>query len=237
MERLKTGIEGLDELMQGGIPAASTVLISGGAGCGKTILGMQYIYNGASQFNEPGVYVALEANVKNIVWNMESFNWDIKKLQGKNLMRVYRLNLGYEKDPDKMLDKINAELKVITDLVEEIQAKRLVIDSVAAFGMWFESSARLRSTLFNFVDKLKELNCTTLMTTETSGGREDYSSFGVEDFVADGVIALYFSPPNRSVFVKKMRGTNQSKSVHPFEITSTGIKVHSKDTIMWESIK
>src|SRR3989338_1781167 len=112
MERLKTGIEGLDELMQGGIPAASTVLISGGAGCGKTIFGMQYIYNGASQFNEPGVYVALEANVKNIIWNMESFSWDIKKLQGKNLMRVYRLNLGYEKDPDKMLDKINAELKV-----------------------------------------------------------------------------------------------------------------------------
>lgn len=60
---------------------------------------------------------------------------------------------------------------------------------------------------------------------------------GVEEFVVDGIVALYFSPPNRSIFVKKMRGTNQSKYIHPFEITGSGVTINPKDRVMWDSIK
>ena len=237
MERVKTGIEGLDELIQGGIPEGSAVLVSGGSGTGKTIFGTQFIYNGATLYNEPGIYVSLETNLKNIIWNMENFNWDIRSLQERNLMKIYRLNIGYAKTREEVIQRVDEELNTISQLVKEINAKRLVIDSVAAFGIWFDSPALVRSVLFEFVDRLKNLGCTTILTTETRGGRREFSAFGVEEFIADSVIALYFTPPHRSIFIKKMRGTNHSKIPHPFEITSRGIVVNAQDRVLWESIK
>jgi KaiC/GvpD/RAD55 family RecA-like ATPase len=238
MRRVRTGIEGLDPLIEGGIPEGSSVLVSGGAGTGKTIFATQFIYNGAKDYGEPGIYVSTETNLKNIVWNMQNFNWDIRKLQEKNLMKTYRLNLArlrHGEDVEEMLDK---ELVIISQMVKEINAKRLVVDSVTSFGIWFEGAARIRALLFEFTDRLKNLNCTTLLTTETQGGRRQFSAFGIEEFVVDGVIALYFTPPNRSIFVKKMRGTNHSKIIHPFEIVANkGIVVNPKDRVLWESIK
>ncbi len=237
MNRIKTGIEGLDELIQGGIPEGSCVLVAGGSGTGKTIFGMQFIYNGAAMYNDPGVYVSIETNLKNIIWNMENFNWDIRDLQEKNLMKIYRLNIGYAKTREEVQQRVDEELNTISQLVKDMNAKRLVIDSVTAFGIWFESPALVRSLLFEFADRLKNLGCTTLLTTETRGGRREFSAFGVEEFVSDGVIALYFTPPHRSIFVKKMRGTNHSKIPHPFEITDRGIVVNPHDRVLWESIK
>jgi len=237
MERVKTGINGLDELVEGGVPKGSSFLVAGGTGTGKTIFAMQYLYRGALDYKEPGLLVTLETNLKNIVWNMESFRWDIRSLQERNMMRIYRLNLSNIDDTKEMRKKIDDELKVISKLVEEIGAKRLAIDSITALGIWVPEQARIRSMLYQFTDKLKDLDCTTLLTTETSGNKTEYSSLSVEEFVVDGVIGLYFSSPNRSIFVKKMRGTNQSKYVHPFEITGNGILVNPKDRVMWDSIK
>jgi len=237
MERVKTGIDGLDELIQGGIPEGSAVLVSGGAGTGKTIFSMQFAYNGAALYNEPGIYVSLETNLKNIIWNMENFNWDIRSLQESNLMKIYRLNISYAKTREEVIQRVDEELNTISQLVKEINAKRLVIDSIAAFGVWFDSPALIRALLFEFADRLKNMGCTTMLTTETRGGRREFSAYGVEEFVADGVIALYFTPPHRSIFVKKMRGTDHSKIPHPFEITERGIVVNPQDRVLWESIK
>ncbi len=237
MRRVPTGIEGLDELIQGGIPEGSAILVSGGSGTGKTIFGMQFVYNGALMYNEPGIYVSIETNLKNIIWNMENFNWDIRSLQERQLMKIYRLNITYAKTREEVIHRVDEELNTIAQLVKEINAKRLVVDSVAAFGIWFDSPALIRSILFEFVDRLKNLGCTTVLTTETKGGRREFSAFGVEEFVTDGVIALYFTPPHRSIFVKKMRGTNHSKIPHPFEITNRGIVVNPRDSVLWESIE
>src|SRR3989338_11646431 len=125
MNRVKTGIKGLDELIQGGIPEGSTVLISGGAGTCKTILGMTYIYEGAKQYKEPGLYVTLEENKRNIMWNMQSFSWDIKPFEEKNLIKIYKLNLNPK---DSVEVQVDAELKEISKIVKEIGAKRLVVD-------------------------------------------------------------------------------------------------------------
>ncbi|MFH1225030.1 MAG: ATPase domain-containing protein [Candidatus Diapherotrites archaeon] len=237
MRRIKTGIPGLDELVQGGVPEGSSVLVGGGSGCGKTILGMQYIYQGALDFSEPGIFITLEGNVKNIAWNMASFKWDIKKLQDRNLMRIYRLNLENIKDDGDAGAQIDAELGTISDMAGEIGAKRLAVDSTSAFAVWLKDEGTLRNALFKFTNALKDLNCTTLLTSETKGDKTQFSTFGIEEFVADGIIALYFTPPHRSLFVRKMRGTNHSKTVHPFEITERGIVVQPKDEIMWEAIK
>lgn len=234
VERVQTGIEGLDKILEGGFPRGSTILLSGGAGTLKTITATQYIYNGAKLYNEPGIFVTVEESVKNIGWNIESFSWDIKSLEGKNMMKLYRLKLDPARDIKIQIDE---ELKIISDLIKKIGAKRLAIDSTTAFGIWVRETSDLRYLLYKFADGLKELGCTTLLTAETKGGKVDFSAFGVEEFVADGVLALYFVPPNRSVFVRKMRGTNHSKKIHPIELSKTGIEVRHKDEVLWESIK
>ena len=234
MERVKSGIPGLDDLVEGGFPKGASILVSGGAGTCKTIIGMQFIYNGAMDYGEPGLYVTVETNLKNIVWNMEGFNWDIRKLQEKNLMRVYRLQFDVTKD---LAEQISVQLDTITSIVKQMKAKRLVIDSTTAFGIWIDDMGKLRNTLFTFTDAIKDLGCTTLLTAETKGGKMDFSAFGIEEFITDGVIALYFTPPNRSIFIRKMRGTAHSKRIHPFEITKKGVEVKSKDELIWEAIK
>jgi len=236
LERVKTGIPGLDELVSGGIPKGSNVLIAGGAGTGKTILATQYLYNGATQYGEAGLFVTLEGNVRDIAWNMESFQWDIKSLQDQNLLTIYRLNLESARNKELVVQKIEEQLAEIEREVKEIDAKRLVIDSTTVFGAYIDPNF-LRTTLFRFGDKLKNLGCTTLLTSETAPTKNSFSAFGVEEFVSDGIIALYFTPPNRSIFVRKMRGTTHDKNPHPFDINETGVSVNSRDKIIWEAIK
>jgi KaiC/GvpD/RAD55 family RecA-like ATPase len=234
MERVKSGIKGLDELIGGGFPLGSTILLSGGPGTGKTIFGLSYLYNGAKFYNEPGLYITLEENLKNIVWNMETFGWDIAALQSMGKFKIYKMNLHTEDNVEKQIEE---ELKVIARLVKQMGCKRLVIDSSTAFGLWVPDIGKVRYLLYTFADSLKDFGCTTILISETKDSKTDYSAFGVEEFVSDGVIVLYFTPPNRNIFIRKMRGTNHSKSVHPFLITDMGIEVRSRDEVSWEALK
>ncbi|MCX6798567.1 MAG: AAA family ATPase [Candidatus Diapherotrites archaeon] len=235
MQRVATGIPGLDPLLNGGIPQGSSVLIGGASGTGKSILAMQYIYESALK-GEPGLFVTTESGVKNIAWDMQSFNWDINSLQEKKMMAINRMNLGYANDARVVVERIKEELDLIARAVNDMHAQRLAIDSTTSFAVWMEKT-EFRPKLFEFLDWLKDLNCTTIFTAETSGAKTDFSAYGVEEFVADGVIALYFTPPNRSIFVRKMRGTAHDKNVHPFEITNRGIEIKPREQVLWEAIK
>ena len=234
MERTSTGIRGFDELVQGGFPTGSTVLVAGGAGTGKTIFALSYLYSGAKDEDEPGLYITLEGNLKNIVWNMETFGWNIKPLQDSGKFKIYKLNIHTDENVQRQIEE---ELKVIAKIVKDMKCKRLVVDSTTALGVWITEQGRMRHLLFSFADSLKDLGCTTILVAETRGGKTDFSAFGVEEFVVDGVVSLYFTPPHRSIFVRKMRGTNHSKTVHPFKISESGIEVKPRDEIMWEALK
>lgn len=236
MERTKTGIPGLDELLNGGIPKGSNVLVTGGAGTGKTILTTQYLYEGALKYGESGVFVTLEGNIRDIAWNMESFQWDIKSLQDQGMFTIYKMSMGFANQKETIEDRLAEELKEIEREVKDINAKRLVIDSTTVFGAYLEPSM-LRTTLFKLADSLKTFGCTTLLTAETQATKNNFSSFGVEEFVVDGVIALYFTPPNRSLFVRKMRGTPHDANPHPLTIGGNGISVNPRDNIIWDAIK
>lgn len=234
MERVATGVVGFDELVDGGFPLGSTILLSGGSGTGKTIFALTYLYEGAKSFNEPGLFITLEGNLKNIVWNMETFGWDIKPLQDSNKFKIYKMNLHSHENVEMQIEE---ELRVIAKLVKEMGCKRLVVDSTTALGVWIPDQGRIRHLLYSFADSLKELGCTAILIAETHGGKTDFSAFGVEEFIVDGVVSLYFVPPNRSIFVRKMRGTNHSKTAHPFNITEAGFEIKPRDEIMWEAIK
>ena len=212
----------------------SSVLIAGGAGTGKTILSSQYVYKGAEQYNEPGIYIILEEGATNLWWNMKSFHWNLTKYEGEGLIKLYRIGLV---KPKEFAEKFDKEIDVIKDMVTKMNAKRLVIDSTTAFGMWMPSSSEMRHCLFKLADELKELKCTTLFTAETMGHRDEFSRFGVEEFITDTVIALYFKPPMRAIHVHKMRGSDHDKKVHPYTITEAGLTVTPKEEILWESLR
>ncbi len=222
----------MDELIEGGFPEGSAVLLSGGTGTGKTIFSMQFVYNGASRFNEPGIYITVEEGPTNIWWNMQNFGWDITSLTKQGLMKIYKMNLT-----QRTVESIEEEIGRIADMVEQMGARRLVIDSTTAIGVWLPDPASIRYTIYKLVSELKKLDCTSLLVAETKGGKTDFSAFGVEEFVADGVIALYFVPPHRALFVRKMRGTKHSVKVHPFNIGKTGIVVRPRDELLWEAIR
>src|SRR3989338_266656 len=233
IDRVKTGIPGLDEILDGGIQCNASVVLAGGPGCGKTILAQQFIYNGAAQLREPGIFITAQTDIQNIVWDMQNFKWNFKALQDKNLVRIERVQFDTKADVSMQVEE---QLTLIGNMVKEIGAKRLVIDSLTAMGMWIDDRGTLRNTIFQFLSEVKKLGCTTLLTAETSGDKNEFGSFNVEQYVADGIIALYFVPPNRGIFVRKMRGTNHSKKVHPLEITEDGIVVKNKDEILWQSL-
>ncbi len=234
MNRISTGIPGLDELVEGGFPEGSSILVSGGPGCGKSIFSLQYLYHGAKNLSEPGVYITLEEGPHNLWWNMQRFKWELLPLEKDNLLKIYKF------DPTPGVTgaaDVEAQTKRIVDKARELKAKRLVIDSITAFTFWFKSTSDIRYAIYNLIEELRKINCTTILTCETSGKKTALSRFGVEEFLVDGVVAMHFMPPHRSLYVRKMRGTSHNALIHPMYITDRGIEVNAREEILWEAIK
>lgn len=233
MARVPSGITGLDELIEGGFLEGANILVSGGFGTGKTIFATQFIYKGAEQYKEPGIYITMEEGATNLWWNMRSFRWNFTKYEQEGLIKVYRVGLI---DPQEFGKRFKEETERIKKMVDEMDAKRLVIDSTTAFAMWMGPESQIRYSLFKLADELKELKCTTIMTSETGGARDQYSRFGVEEFISDGVISLYFMPPQRVMFIRKMRGTHHDQKIHPCTISNNGLEIFPREEVLWESL-
>ncbi len=249
LKRVPTGIPGLDEIIQGGFPQGSTILVSGGAGTGKTIFALQYIYAGAALYNEPGVFITFEETPKNILWNLQNFGWDYASLSKQKLMKIYRVTID---SPQKFAQTWEQQIDGIINMVKEMGAQRVALDSITALGMmiaekvvdhegtelWMGNALAVRSMIKELSDRLKELDVTSIFTAGTKEDKKtEFSSFGVEEFIVDGVIRLYYIPPRRALFVRKMRGTEHSHRVHPMTISNKGIEIHSHDEILWEALK
>jgi len=234
MARVKSGIPGLDELLEGGFLESSSVLISGGAGTGKTILSTEFVYKGAKEYDEPGIYITMEEGATNIWWNMKNFKWDVTSLEQENMLKIYKVGMI---NPQDFAQDFEKEINKIKNMVDDMGAKRIVIDSTTAFGMWMGNTSKIRHSLFRLSEELKDIDTTSLLTAEAPEGKNQFSRFGVEEFVTDGVIALYFKPPQRAMFIRKMRGTDHDKKPHPFEITSSGVQVDPKQEVLWESLE
>ena len=246
IERVHTGIPGLDHVLEGGFPKGARVLLAGGAGCGKTICCGQYLYKGATKFGEPGVYVSTEEPPSEFKANMLRFGWDFKKLENEkkigmvdavyqrveseiteqaeisNHQSEYDLNLT---EPS-ILYNLRSKLSEVKILVEQLGATRLVVDSLPGFGFRVTDLNTLREIFLEVGLLLKDVGCTTLMTTEIVEGSGLISRFGIEEFLATGVMVLSLvrqSSPIRKLFVRKMRGTSHSLNDYAFAIGPDGI--------------
>jgi KaiC/GvpD/RAD55 family RecA-like ATPase len=222
MERVKSGIPGLDDLIEGGFPKNSVILLTGTCGTGKTIMGIQFLWYGA-QNGENGVFISFEEPIEQIKANAKAFGWDLDKMEKEGKIIFVRY------DPFHVEDIID----LIEINVRKNNAKRVVIDSISALNMYIRDLPEIRRTIFNLVTILYKLGCTTLMISEMLSNQQELSRFGVEEFLADGVVVLYYRKVDaqfaRALTVWKMRGTNHSQKLHPYAITENGIVVYSRE--------
>jgi KaiC/GvpD/RAD55 family RecA-like ATPase len=225
IERVVSGVKGLDELTRGGFPKWSTILVSGTPGTGKTILSIQFLVNGAIQQNEKGVYISMEEDVNRIKKYMHAaFGWELDELEKKKKVLFIKSEL-YDFEAFKNLIETN---------VEKIGAERIVIDPLTVISLFFERPLEIRRSLIDLDKLLKRLCCTTLLTCEIPEGSNAISSFGIEEFIADGIIVLSYYPgvKPRGITIRKMRATDHDTDIHPFEIKSKkGIVIYPTEKL------
>ena len=218
MNRIQSGIQGLDKIIGGGIPEKDIILLSGECGVGKSIFGMQFLTGS----KDPGIYVSFEDEVERIADTAAGFGWDVKAMHKANKLRVLRY------DPFKLEDII----EVVESYIREIKAKRVVLDSISALGMYLTDVPELRRMMLQMESILRKNNCTAVLVSEIIPGQGGISRFGVEEFVTDGVIVLkkYMAAGEykRGLTVMKMRGTEHSNAIHSYDITKSGITVGAK---------
>jgi len=236
MERVKTGIPGLDDLLNGGLPKGSITLLSGPSGSLKTLLSGQYIYRGVTDYNEPGVYITLEERADGIRKAMSSFNMDFKKYEDER--KITLLDMGDMRRKSLFqLDKSTPTftspmlMKALGDMSKNIKFNRLVIDSLSILGVLYDNPAVMREDLFRLVEYIRDINCTSLLISEVEERYKDtmVSRFGSEEFLCDGVILLGYTRTagefKRWVSVRKMRLSSHDSDMHKLRVTESGVEV------------
>ncbi|MBI2597595.1 MAG: ATPase [Candidatus Diapherotrites archaeon] len=242
MKRVKTGIKGLDEITDGGFPEKRTVLLSGACGTGKTIFSMQYIFQGATKYSEPGIFVTLDERPDLIKEDMLRFGWDLQKLKEQDMVHMVDASLAKIGIPSEEefsmpatgfdLDKLLLEILRVS---KRIGAKRVAIDSLSSLGMNFENEFEARKAILKISYLLMRIGVTSIITSEIGHGSKRFGKYGVEEYVVDGVIVLNYmglgAQSNRTLHIRKMRATKHSEQVHPMEITDSGITVKKVESL------
>ncbi len=240
LERVKSGIPGFDELCNGGILRGRSYLVSGTSGAGKSIFCRQYLYKGATEFDESGILVTTEEMPEEIREDSLAFGWDFEKLEEENKIAIIdstSVKIGLpskEKYVDLRPFDMRSLISQIISVQKEINAKRAIVDSTTAMAFYLDSPSKIRIELLRLVSTLNILGLTSLLTCEITD-EKNLSRFGVEQFVVDGVIALYYQRTEnvrvRSIEIYKMRGTPHSTKMHPYDITPRGIEVHPYEEV------
>jgi KaiC/GvpD/RAD55 family RecA-like ATPase len=223
LERVTTGIHGLDEIIGGGIPRNHLMLVTGNCGTGKTIFCSQYIHHGMSKCRENGIYLSFEEPAESFKENLGVFGWDFDKYEKEGRFSFIRY------DPYHIEDVFD----ILESTIRETKASRVVVDSISALGLHVKDEGELRNMIFNLSTILRKLNCTSVLVSEIVPGSEGISRYGVEEFVSDGVLVLYYeriaSSFSRAMQVWKMRGSSHSEKLHPYKIATNGITVYPKE--------
>jgi circadian clock protein KaiC len=224
---VETGVRGLDEILTGGIPRGHCVLLAGSCGTGKTVLCQQFLFNGANN-GESGVYISLAEPSDKIRKNMSSFTFCDEKAIEDGRVRIIDMTQDVRL---KGLDFENVEglVEVVKDIIVETNAKRVVIDSITALCENIGDKAKIRDFILEMGFQLMYLGCTTIMISEIPPQTFKYSVYGIEEFIADGVILLTdFERKGdliRALQVIKMRGVAHSRNKQVMKILDEGVNL------------
>ncbi|MFB3763727.1 MAG: circadian clock protein KaiC [Methanotrichaceae archaeon] len=227
LEKSPTGIKGLDEITDGGLPKGRPTLICGSAGSGKTLLSMQFLSEGASKYNEPGVFVAFEETADELTKNFNSLGFDLGKLQEQNKILVDYIYIDSNEIEETGEYDLEGLFIRLGSAIDAIGAKRIVIDTIEVLFSGFSNEAILRSELRRLFRWLKIKGVTAIITGEQ--GEKTLTRYGLEEYVADCVILLDNRMENqiatRRMRIIKYRGSSHGMNEYPFMIEKDGISV------------
>lgn len=223
MEKVQLYIQGLDEILKGGVKADSTILLTGPPGTGKSIGAFQFIYNGAKN-GIPGLYIVSEENALSLRECMSSLGFKIDELEKKGLITIVEQQVTGGR-----IISIEAPIRII----KKKKIKRVVMDSLTLFEFVYGTNLNeFRKGIISFIKKMKEANVTLITTAERSSVDHDNFKSKPEDFLFDGLIFLSKvrkgSNFERVLHVGKMRGQDHLLGIFPFQIGNKGIKVFPK---------
>lgn len=229
VKKIQTRIEGFDDISRGGLPKGRTTLVSGTSGTGKTLLAIQFLYNGIIEFDEPGVFVTFEESPNDIIQNAMSFGWDLQKQMDNR--KLFILDASPDPEGHDIAGEfdLSALIERIQYAIRKYQAKRVAIDSVTAIFQQYDAAGVVRREIFRLTARLKHIGVTTITTTERVEEYGPVARFGVEEFVSDNVVilrnVLEGERRRRTLEILKLRGTSHMKGEYPFTMTDNGISI------------
>ena len=230
IDRTDVGIDGLDEMILGGIPSRSLVSVIGGAGTGKTTFALQFL-NEALESGGKGIYITLEQTRESILSTAEAKGWPFRDHAEADRLAVVAI------DPIEMANSLASIRNDLTRLIADFGADRLVLDSVSLLEMMYDHPAKRRSEVFGFTRSLKDAGVTTLLTSEASEENPYASRHGIVEYLTDAVFVLQyirgtdFRETRLAVEIQKIRDANHSRQSKPYDITDTGISVYGQANI------
>jgi KaiC domain protein len=228
-ERVRMGIDGLDEMLSGGLIPGSFAAIVGTYGTGKTTFALQFIWEGLIR-GETAIYITLEESEESIVRYMQVKGWDIDQYRNTTFF-VLKL------DPTNFNLSINSIRNDLPPLIKKYNAKRVVFDPISLFEDLFDTDSARRHELFRFVDMLRSEDCTVLMTSEADKDNQYSSRHNLIEYLVDTVILLRYIRSNESsqvhlaLEVVKMRLSAHSREIKPYEILSDRVNVYSEANV------
>ena len=227
LEKAPTGIKGLDDITEGGLPRARTTIVCGGPGCGKTMLGIEFLVRGAIEFDEPGVLIAFEESSEDIAKNVSSLGFDLKDLVARKKLLLDYVPL----DPSEIHETGDYNLEGLflrlQTAVESVGAKRIVLDTLEALFSTFSNQAILRAEFRRLFAWLNDQGLTSVVTAER--GETTLTREGLEEYVSDCLILLDHRMQeqisSRRLRIVKYRGTKHGADEYPFLIDEQGISI------------
>ncbi len=235
MDKVKTYISGLDELIEGGLVKNSTTLVTGKTGTGKSSFCVSFIYFGAMS-GESGIYILTEETAQSIREEAKNiFGFGLERLEEQNLLKILTIKPEFPTQTSTIEESKILKIYIydlvdqISEIVKEINAKRVVFDSTSILELFIGDKYLGRLAIAYLINSLKQMNVTSFLVGTIPESSEDLSTLGIIEFLVDGIIKLEFVPIaeefKRTLSIRKMRQVNHSTLIHPFEITRDGIKV------------
>jgi KaiC/GvpD/RAD55 family RecA-like ATPase len=231
---VRTGIPGFDTVLSGGFRQGKSIALSGPPGSGKTTFGMQFLYSGAKDFDEPGIFVTLSQSPTEIKNDFKSFGWDVQKLIDEGRMIIIDARPFKKKEGFIALDESLYQgeplpfmhlTQLILSSIKRIGAKRVIIDSLTVLAMQYVNNFYIRQGLQGLVYALEDQHCMSILISEVDSSEKS----PVEWYVSSGVILLYHARKDysmeRTIQVLKMRGSKHSEQIFPIKLNEMGIQI------------
>jgi KaiC/GvpD/RAD55 family RecA-like ATPase len=245
LERVPSGIKGLDELLGGGFPQGRCILVVGSPGSGKTTFAMQYLAHGG-MLGETGLYVSLDEHPEHVKQNLSSYNWGLDDLEKKGKLLILdasglRRAKVKSDGPHSVYSSPTPEglsfvelLRTISKVVEGENVQRIALDPVTSLMLRYSEELKRRRATVAFFDTLGDSGCTSLVTSELKTSLMD-RRFQLEEFLSHGVVLLHTLMHEgnvvRAVQIEKMRGISHDTQIRPYQFGSTGLEVFPRDKV------